>query len=67
LSYRDVKELLSEQALDISYETVRWLYQHVEDLTLVVDGTPQMHSLASDPHRHLVEVPAIARPWIAPA
>jgi hypothetical protein len=28
----------------------------------VVDGTPQIHPLASDPNHHLVEVPAIARP-----
>ena len=34
------------------------LNQHVEDLALVVDGTPQIHSLARDPYYHLVEVPA---------
>ena len=43
------------------------LNQHVEDLAFVVDGTPQIHPLAGDPHHHLVEVPAIARPWTAPA
>ena len=43
------------------------LNQHVEDLALVVDGTPQIHPLTSDPHHHLVEVPAIARPWTVPA
>jgi hypothetical protein len=43
------------------------LNQHVEDLALVVDGTPQIHPLAGDPHHHLVEVPAIARSWTAPA
>src|SRR5215469_16754510 len=43
------------------------LNQHVEDLALVVDGTPQIHPLAGDPHHHLVEVPAIARPRTAPA
>jgi hypothetical protein len=43
------------------------LNQHVEDLALVVDGTPQIHPLAGDPHHHLVEVPAIARPWTTPA
>jgi hypothetical protein len=39
----------------------------VRNLTLVVDGTPQIHPLAGDPHHHLVEVPVIARPWTAPA
>jgi hypothetical protein len=43
------------------------LNQHIEDLALVVDGTPQIHPLAGDPHYHLVEVPAIARPWTVPA
>src|SRR5271166_2323510 len=38
------------------------LDQHVEDLALVVDGTPQIHPLADDPNHHLVEMPAIARP-----
>src|ERR1700720_3600646 len=37
------------------------LNQHVEDLALVVEGTSQIHPLASDPHHHLAEVPAIAR------
>src|SRR6266436_300444 len=37
------------------------LDQHVEDLALVVDGTPQIHPLAGDPHHHLVKVPAVAR------
>ena len=43
------------------------LNQQVEDLALMVDGTPQIHPLTGDPHHHLVEVPAIARPWAAPA
>jgi len=43
------------------------LSQHIEDLALMVDGTPQIHPLAGDPHQHLVEMPAIARPWTAPA
>ena len=43
------------------------LNQHVENLALVVDGTPEIHPLAGDPHHHLVEVPAIARSWTAPA
>jgi hypothetical protein len=38
------------------------LNQHVKDLALVVDGPPQIHPLAGDPHHHLVEMPAIARP-----
>src|SRR5689334_10154878 len=33
------------------------LNQHVEDLALVIDGTPQIHSLAGDPYYHLVKVP----------
>ena len=43
------------------------LNQHVEDLALVIDGTPEVHPLAGDPHHHLVEVPAMARPWTTPA
>jgi hypothetical protein len=43
------------------------LNQHVKDLALVVDGAPQIHPLAGDPHHHLVEMPAIARPRTAPA
>ena len=42
------------------------LDQHVEDLALVIDGTPQIHPLAGDPHHHLVEMPAIARPRATP-
>jgi hypothetical protein len=30
------------------------LNQHVEDLTLVVDGPPEAHPLAGDPDHHLV-------------
>ena len=37
------------------------LDQHVEDLALVVDGSPEVHPLASNPDYHLVEVPASAR------
>src|SRR6266481_2185490 len=37
------------------------LDQDLEDLALVVDGTPQIHVLARDPHDHFVEMPAIAR------
>ena len=35
--------------------------QHVEDFALVIDGTPQVHPPAGDPHHHLVEVPSVAR------
>ena len=42
------------------------LNQYVEDLALVIDGTPQIHPLAGDPHHHLVEMPAIARPRATP-
>src|SRR5580704_12917120 len=38
------------------------LNQHVENLALVVDGTPEIHPLAADAHHHLVQMPAIARP-----
>ena len=31
------------------------LDKNVENLALVVDGTPEMHSLADDPHHHLVK------------
>jgi len=30
-------------------------------LALMVDGAPEIHSLAGDPHHHLVKVPAIAK------
>jgi hypothetical protein len=43
------------------------LNQHVEDLALVIDGTPQIHPLAGDPHHDLIEVPTIAWPRTAPA
>src|SRR6201993_3957288 len=42
------------------------LDQHVEDLALVVDGTPQVHPLAGDPNNHLVQVPPIARAGTVP-
>jgi hypothetical protein len=42
----DVSKLaLPRRALDL----------HVEDLALVIDGTPYAHPLAGDPHHHLVE------------
>jgi hypothetical protein len=42
------------------------LDQHVKDLAFVVDGTPEVHPLAGDPHDHLVQVPSIARAGTAP-
>ena len=41
--------------------------QDLEDLALVVDGTPQIHVLARDPDDHFVEMPAIARSRTAPS
>src|ERR1700731_3846135 len=43
------------------------LDQDLEDLALVVDGTPQIHLLARDPDNHFVEMPAIARSRTAPS
>jgi hypothetical protein len=43
------------------------LNQHVEDLALVINGTPHVHPPAGDPHNHLIEMPTIARPRTAPA
>src|ERR1700732_3807061 len=42
------------------------LDQDLEDLALVVDGTPQIHVLARDPDDHFVEMPAITRSRTAP-
>ena len=39
------------------------LNQHIENLTLVIDGAPQVHPLAGDADHHLVEVPSVARAW----
>jgi hypothetical protein len=38
------------------------LDQQIEDFALLIDGTPQVHPPAGDPHDHLVEVPPVARP-----
>jgi len=38
------------------------LDQQIKDFALLVDGTPQVHAPADDPHDHLVEVPVVARP-----
>jgi hypothetical protein len=32
----------------------------------MIDGTPQVHVLAGDPHDHFVEVPSLARAWAPP-
>jgi len=42
------------------------LDQQIEDFTLLVDGAPQVHPPAGDPHDHLVEVPC-AVGMVAPA
>ena len=33
--------------------------QQIEDFALLVDGAPQVHPPAGDPHDHLVEVPSV--------
>jgi hypothetical protein len=40
------------------------LHQHIEHLTLAVDGTPQPHPLAADLYGDFVQMPAIA--WSEP-
>jgi predicted glycosyltransferase len=42
------------------------LYQHVEDLAFVVNGTPQIHPLPGDADHHFVQVPSVARARTAP-
>ena len=42
------------------------LNQHIENLAFVINGTPQVHPLASNRDDHLVEMPAVARAWAAP-
>ena len=37
------------------------LDQDIEDLALVIDGAPQIHSPSSDAHDHLVQMPPVAR------
>ncbi len=37
------------------------LNQYVEDLALVIDGTPQIHPLADYANDHLIQVPPEAR------
>jgi hypothetical protein len=38
------------------------LDQQIEDFALLIDGTPEVHAPAGDPHDHLVEVPSVAWP-----
>src|SRR5215204_7815907 len=38
------------------------LDKDIEDFAFLIDGAPQIQALAGDPHNHLVEMPAIARP-----
>jgi hypothetical protein len=38
------------------------LVEHVENLALVIHGTPQIQPLVGDEHHHLVQMAAIARP-----
>src|SRR4029077_6591972 len=37
-------------------------YQQIENFALLVDGTPQAHAPAGDPHDHLIEAPPGAWP-----
>src|SRR3954466_11282698 len=56
--------LLAEQLAhepDSSLSVATPLNQHLEDLTLMVDGTPQVHPSAGNPDDHLVEVPQRTR------
>ena len=35
-----------------------FLHQHIQNFAFVIDSTPQKHSLPTNPHHHLVEMPA---------
>jgi hypothetical protein len=35
-----------------------FLHQHIEDFAFVIDGSPQVHSLSTDAHHHLIQAPA---------
>ena len=51
------KPLLSEKLahqLQCRSGVAAALHQHVENLAFVIDGTPEVHLLASDPNNHLV-------------
>lgn len=45
------------QGLRRSLPVAVLLNEHVEHLALVIDGTPQVYPLATDPNDHLVPVP----------
>src|SRR5215216_1545690 len=38
------------------------LDKDIEDFAFLIDGAPQIQALAGDPHDHLVQMPAVARP-----
>src|SRR4029077_18044564 len=61
------REALLAEQLDGRRPVSTTLYQDPEDLALGVNGTPQIHVLARDPHDHFVEMPAIARSRTAPS
>ena len=61
--------LLAEQLaheLDGCRPVSTTLNQDLEDLALMIDGTPQTHVLARNPDDHFVEMPPIARSRTAP-
>src|SRR5229473_704706 len=61
--------LLAEQLaheLDGRKPVSTTLNQDLEDLALMIDGTPQIHVLARNPDDHFVEMPAITRARTAP-
>ena len=37
------------------------LNQHVEDMTLMIDGTPEIYPLAGDPDHYFVQMPSVSR------
>lgn len=43
------------------------LHQHVEDIPLLVHGSPQIVPCAMDGQKHLIQVPRIARPRVPAA
>ena len=43
------------------------LQDDVENFALVVDGAPEIVDLSGDPDEYLVQMPAVRRPWPAPA
>jgi hypothetical protein len=63
------RSLVFRRSLRISLKAARWSRlpwnQNIEDLALVIDRPPEIHTLAGAPNDHLVEMPAIARPGTA--